>query len=115
MQSPAIFVNPIDNLMGFLTFDLFISPAVFFLAYYSGAIIIPLLIYQYVYRNIKNTVSGKLPEVDKAIAVLAAKFSAKWLFLMAFILFEIFWRILFEFIIAYFQIRDALVSINIAG
>ena len=115
MQSTDLIQSFMQSVLGILTFDTLISPAILMLCYYMGAVILPVIIYRYVYRHFKNISPVTLPEVEIAAGKTSFKFSARWIFILSFIAFEIFWRIFFEFIIAYFQIRDALMSINAIG
>ncbi len=111
--------------MDFLTFKTFISINVLIIFYYLGSIIFPFVFWHLLKRfvihfkafffqyageafteQVENTVKDivwntlKPAQRKKVIAV----------FVVLFIFFELFWRMLFEFLIAYMQIRDALVS-----
>jgi len=101
--------------MDFLTFKSFISTEVLIVFYYIGAVILPVGIwflscwligkYKYInaaYENGKTLVWNSLNKQQK-IKLVA-------LLLTAFLFAELFWRMLFEFLIAYMQIRDALLN-----
>ena len=104
--------------MDFLTFKSFISIEVLILFYYLGALILPVavwlllifLIRKYqlmtiVYKNIKERLWQSL-SIKQKMQIIA-------FFLVLFLFMELFWRMLFEFLIAYLQIRDALLGIHI--
>ena len=99
--------------MDFLTFKSFISTEVLILFYYIGALILPIgiwflstwLIRKYKFLNTTYE-SGK----EMIWKSLNKKQQIKFLtfFIFFFLFMELFWRMLFEFLIAYMQIRDAL-------
>ena len=101
--------------MDFLTFKSFISIKALIIFYYIGVLILPVglwllidwLISKYDFFNTQYK-KGK----NKLWELLDKKQQTKLaLFLLFFFLFmELFWRMLFEFLIAYMQIRDALVQ-----
>lgn len=104
--------------MDFLTFKTFISTEVLIVFYYIGAIILPAgawylvtwLIRKYELVNIayekgKESIWNALDKKQKNRLIL--------FFLFSFIFMELFWRMLFEFLIAYMQIRDALIHSQI--
>jgi hypothetical protein len=104
--------------MDFLTFKSFISTEVLIIFYYIGALILPvgtwLLVvwlvrkYNYVdaaYKKGKEALWQSLNKKQQTRLVIF--FTALFLFM------ELFWRMLFEFLIAYMQIRDALLQSQI--
>ena len=99
--------------MDFLTFKSFISTEVLILFYYIGAIILPISLW-YIIKwftqkyNLIDTIymKGKIVlwqslNIKQRLFIIA-------LFLSGIFFMELFWRMLFEFLIAYMQIRDAL-------
>lgn len=100
--------------MDFLTFKSFISTEVLILFYYIGAIGLPIGLwflvtwlinkYQFIktsYENGQQLIWASLtPKQQKQIIAF---------FIFCLLFMELFWRMLFEFLIAYMQIRDALV------
>ncbi|WP_051640735.1 DUF4282 domain-containing protein [Thiomicrorhabdus sp. Milos-T2] len=99
--------------MDFLTFKSFISIEVLITFYYLGAIILPfgtwlLMIWLFqkyelvnlAYKQGKETLLKTLNKRQKRNLII--------FFLTSFLFMELFWRMLFEFLIAYMQIRDAL-------
>lgn len=102
--------------MDFLTFKTFISTETLIIFYYLGAIVLPIvtwlllirIIKKYkllnsTYKNIKESLWNSFNKKQQT------KFIA--FFLITFIFMELFWRMLFEFLIAYMQIRDALLQV----
>jgi hypothetical protein len=100
--------------MDFLTFKTFISQDALIVFYYMGAIFCPF--FAWVLAKIliyKFDLIGSLHQKGKEFFWKTLSFKQKILvsFLMVFIflLMQLFWRMMFEFLIAYMQIRDALV------
>jgi hypothetical protein len=104
--------------MEFLTFKRFISIEVLIVFYYLGAVILPVgvwflvawLIQKYnlvdaAYKKGKEIIWKSLNKKQKAKLVI--------FFISFFLFMEIFWRMLFEFLIAYMQMRDALLQSQI--
>ena len=102
-------------MMDFLTFKTFISTEALIIFYYIGALILPIgiwifftwLIRKYKYINTAYE-NGKVivwKSLDKQQQMKLVAF-----FIAAFLFLELFWRMLFEFLIAYMQIRDALLN-----
>ena len=98
----------------FLTFKTFITPTLLILFYYVGAIIIPFvsfMIARWIKSNyfkddaseIKNNISRKQYFYILSIALLC------------FFCMELFWRVIFEFFIAYFDMHDALMKLNLSN
>jgi len=104
-------MEPITN---FLTFKTFISPYALIIFYYLGVIAIPLFS-NMLYLSLKNKYikyikMGK--DMDqKPIEMTNVKFKPIFVIAYLFMLIsaEIIWRMMFEFLIAYLQIRDTLV------
>jgi len=96
----------------FLTFKTFISPTVLTIMYSFGLFIMPLFAWfvmskvkKYIPTQIidfKNQTFSQMRLQDKVKVILFA--------LLMLLCMEICWRMMFEFLIAYMQIRDVLVS-----
>ena len=84
-----------QELIDILTFKTMISGTMLFIFYYLGAIVVPFIIYLYT-KNIYKPVQKNGPKVFL-------------IFISIFIFMEILWRMMFEVLIAFLQIRDALV------
>ncbi len=101
--------------MDFLTFKSFISIEALIIFYYVGAIILPIGIWLFVTWLIKkyDIVNLTYEKGKEAIwKALNAKQKIKLITFLIFCFFfmELFWRMLFEFLIAYMQIRDAVLQ-----
>lgn len=101
--------------MDFLTFKSFISTEALIIFYYLGAIIMPIgiwLLLTWLLRKYRlfNTAYESGKEIiwkslnGKQQTKLVAFFVTSFLFM------ELFWRMFFEFLIAYMQMRDALLQ-----
>ena len=99
----------------FLTFKTFISIDTLIVFYYLGAVVVPAVSFWFVkwialklkmfnidYEKIKTFTLSKLNT--------SQKFKIYFFALLCFTFMELFWRIFFEYLIAYMQIRDALVA-----
>ncbi|RDH80782.1 MAG: hypothetical protein DIZ80_17315 [endosymbiont of Galathealinum brachiosum] len=101
--------------MDFLTFKKFISTEALILFYYTGALLMPVGIwvsllwltkkYKLIHDAYQNT-------KDILWKSLTLKQQIKFIsfFILCILFAELFWRMLFEFLIAYMQIRDALLN-----
>ncbi|GAB6069063.1 hypothetical protein JCM30760_01600 [Thiomicrorhabdus hydrogeniphila] len=105
-------------MMDFFKFNILISIEVLIVFYYLGAIVLPLGIYWFMLwlkKLLVQKVEGMQSVIDAGTHVVSNVVSTstkiKWfvLFLVSFIFAELFWRLLFEFLIAFMQMRDALV------
>ena len=101
--------------MDFLTFKTFISTEALIVFYYLGALILPIglwLLLTWLIRKYRllNTVYENGKELFWKL--LSRKQQTKFVvfFIILFLFMELFWRMLFEFLIAYMQMRDALLQ-----
>ncbi|MCW8953871.1 MAG: DUF4282 domain-containing protein [Sulfurimonas sp.] len=88
-----------------LSFKTFISSYILYALYYIGAAFVPFICFKYtnqIYKYPKNSIDKIIPK--------KYKFKVFVFFLSIFIFLEILWRMMFEFLIAYLQIRDSLVG-----
>ena len=102
-------------LWDFLSFRVLMTPAILVVVYYFGAIVVPLAIILLL-QNARQaagdipmaTRRGRLRESflgdHRGKLVVAG--------VLLFIMMEIFWRMMFEFFIAYFQIHNALMGMG---
>ncbi|APW66031.1 MULTISPECIES: DUF4282 domain-containing protein [Arcobacteraceae] len=102
--------------MDFLTFKTFISTEILIIFYYLGAIFLPFITWILLKWAIKRykLINTSYENIKESLwKTLSKKQQLKFLsfFIILFIFMEIFWRMLFEFLIAYMQIRDALLQI----
>ena len=100
----------------FLAFNNFISIKALIVFYYIGAVIMPIglwfvlvwLVRKYDFLTV--TYQAGIDILWNALATRQkVKLSAA--FLITFLFMELFWRMLFEFLIAYMQMRDAILQL----
>ena len=101
--------------MDYLTFKSFISTEVLIIFYYLGALILPVGIWFLLAWFVrKYRLLNTAYETGKEIIwrSLNKKQQTKYIafFVTSFLFMELFWRMFFEFLIAYMQIRDALLQ-----
>jgi len=103
------------TMQDFLTFQTFITPTLLILIYYVGAVVIPLISW-YFARWVKRSYFSELSvHIKKSVQTHSTpkqRFIVLVVFLIAFLCMEICWRVLFEFLIAYFDMHDALMNIK---
>ena len=93
-----------QTFIDFLSFKSFISPYMLFVFYYIGAILVPFLCFKYAkrfYMYISSNIENIIPNEYKLKVFFVS--------IGMFIFLEILWRMMFEYLIAFLQIRDALV------
>jgi hypothetical protein len=103
--------------MDFLTFKNFISIEVLILFYYLGALIFPMGIWMllaFLIRKYKLFDMGFESSMNIVWHALNRNQKTKFIvsFVIVFLFMELFWRMLFEFLIAYMQMRDALLQLS---
>ncbi len=103
-------------MIDFLTFKSFITPFFLIVFYYIGAVIIPIFSFLFILwirdryflefsLRIKKILKDKISFVQRVVFIA--------LFIFSFLAMEIFWRMIFEFMIAYFDMHDALMRLTI--
>ena len=107
-----------QTLIDFLNFKLLISPYVLVIGYYIGALVVPIgswLLVVWIRRKYA-LVSDIYESSKKTIKAVTHTFKDRMLFYGLFMVFfisiEIIWRMMFEFMMAYFQMRDMLMMIS---
>jgi hypothetical protein len=99
-------------LAGFASFEVLISPSLLLVFYYLGAIGAPLAAWFMMQRFVAVARRVEIPNAELAGGIRQFWLKGAWrirlMVFVAFVFFELFWRMMFEFLIAYFQIRDAL-------
>ena len=101
--------------MDFLTFKDFISIPVLIGFYYLGAVVMPIFMWFFSFwLGRKFTIISDIRHAGKEKIWNSLSMKQKMLFMamftVAFLFMELFWRMLFEFLIAYMQMRDALLQ-----
>jgi len=103
-----------QTLLDFLSFKTFISPGILVFCYYLGALGAPLTMLAIVFwARRKAGQQGYAPEnfsLWTRWATPQNPLKVLLIFRVLFICMEIVWRKMFEFMLAYFQMRDALVQ-----
>ncbi|HFD32546.1 MAG TPA: DUF4282 domain-containing protein [Gammaproteobacteria bacterium] len=102
-----------QGFVDFLSFKTFISPYVLLAFYYIGALGVPIGSWLFaLWIKRKYWVVSDAYETGKEVinAYTPVKYRILFfsLFIFCFICMEIFWRMMFEFMLAYLQMRDAL-------
>jgi hypothetical protein len=102
-----------DTLLDILTFRTFIAPYALPFFYYLGALGVPFAAWglpQWLRRRY-----GRLDQAIQTGGDLALRYTRRrdrllflFLFLAAFLFMELMWRLLFEYLIAFLQMREAL-------
>lgn len=104
-----------QGLSDFLSFRFFISPYVLLAFYYIGALFVPLGCWLFsVWLRRKYWAVSEVYEAGKSTVLQATRRKDRIrviiIFVLMFIFVEVMWRMMFEFLFAYLQIRDALVG-----
>ena len=99
----------------FLTFRYFVSHNVLPFCYLLGSAGIPLLAWRFavwLQSLLGETLSGAARRSGEIVGRNRSGSRIYGLFLLMFILMEIVWRVMFEFLMAFLQMRDALVVLS---
>jgi hypothetical protein len=86
-------------MMDFLTFKSFITPGVLVVCYYAGVLFMPFLA-AYLWKKLGQLGTASENRSKKIAATVALVF-----------MLELVWRMMFEAMVAYFQMRAALVAL----
>ena len=105
-----------QGFIDFLNFRLFISPYVLVAFYYLGALGMPVASwFLLLWIRRRFTMAGEIPDAATTALVNITGRKERVLFylliLACFICMEILWRMLFEFLVAYLQMREALLEL----
>lgn len=98
----------------FLTFQTFITPSLLILMYYIGVFLIPLVSWylaRWISKSYFSELSKSIKEKVATKTTAKQRFILYAAFIICFICMEIFWRVMFEFFIAYFDMHDALMKL----
>ncbi len=98
----------------FLTFQTFITPTLLIFMYYIGAVLIPIVSWylaRWIQRSYFTELSKSFKEKVEAKTTAKQRFIVYAAFILCFLCMEIFWRMIFEFFIAYFDMHDALMKL----
>lgn len=105
-------------MMDFLAFRSFISIQVLIIFYYLGALVLPVAIWlllNWLIRKYRLVNSAYVSGTDIIWKSLSGKQQVLFVMVLviSFLFMELFWRMLFEYLIAYMQMRDALLQIQL--
>ncbi|MCB1734956.1 MAG: DUF4282 domain-containing protein [Gammaproteobacteria bacterium] len=108
------------SLIGILTFQVFLTPAVLVGVYYIGALFGPWLSWWMVMRARRSPVpDATIADRPMAEALRVPPYlngGRGWLVgILVLLALELGWRMLFELLIAFFDMHDALIAIRNAG
>jgi len=100
----------VEHLSGFLSFRFFVSPGILKVAYFAGAFVAPVLVWLFL-----KEAGRKCPKLlgvpaAKGYGALNTKEKVRLIAFLAVIVLvtEVLWRMVIEYLIAYLQIRGAL-------
>lgn len=104
----------------FLSFRLFISPYALVVFYYMGAVLMPVAAWLFLKRLSKRhgALQRALETGSQALVSVTDKRQRVvlvLLFLGVFLMMEVLWRMMFEFLLAFLQMRDALLLLSQGG
>jgi hypothetical protein len=99
----------------FLIFKTFITPILLLFIYYIGAVLIPLfswLVSLWIKKRYFSNLSNKIKSEIKRNTTFLQRLLLIGAFIFCFLCMELFWRVMFEFFIAYFDMHDALMKLK---
>lgn len=107
-------------MLDFLSFKSFISIKVLIGFYYLGVVFLPLLVWwlsqkRLRYRLLAQQVMQNMNTYWWQHLTQKQKLQLGLVLLGGFLFLQLFWRMLFEFLIAYMQIRDALLATSLSS
>ena len=103
------------SMQDFLTFQTFITPTLLIVMYYIGALLIPIVSWYFaswINKIYFSDVSEKIKEEIQTHTSSKQRILFYSVAFFCFLCLEIFWRIMFEFLIAYFDMHDALMKLT---
>jgi hypothetical protein len=83
--------------------------------YYIGAILIPLIswyLVKFIKKRYFTDISEKMKDTITLQNTSKQRIITSLFFILCFLCMELFWRVIFEFFIAYFDMHDALLRLN---
>ena len=102
------------TMQDFLTFQTFITPTLLIVMYYIGALFIPIISWylaSWIKKSYFTNVSAKIKEEVQIRTSLQQRILFYSVSIFCFLCLEIFWRVMFEFLIAYFDMHDTLMRL----
>ncbi len=98
-------------MLDFLTFQTFITPTLLLIMYYFGALLIPILTWYFTFW-VKKAYLSDVSQNIKSRTTTKQRLMLFMIFFITLLCMEIFWRVIFEFFIAYFDMHDALMKLT---
>ena len=102
-------------MQAFLTFQTFVTPTLLIVMYYIGAILIPLVSWyltKFIKKRYFTDISQKMKDTITPQSTSKQRIIILLFFILCFLCMELFWRVIFEFFIAYFDMHDALIKLS---
>ncbi len=97
-------------MVDFLTFKTFITPSLLVIMYIGGALVMPVVSY-YLAKWIVTRYFSKQKALFYANTTPKQRLVLLLMFLGCFFCMEIMWRVMFEFVVAYFDMHAALMKL----
>ncbi len=97
-------------LLAFFRFELFITPSVLIFMYWLGAVGLPLLAIVLIRKILQHPAMPDISEVpvwqrNRTLVIASG--------ITMFVFAELIWRMMIETVLAYFQMRDALIGVSL--
>ncbi len=115
MQPSELLESVWSGIWGLASFRVFVAPSVLLLFYYLGAVVAPVVAAMIVRRllaHARRTASEKDRNVQSWSAWPRSALGMKVAAVLSLVVFELCWRVMFEVLLAYFQMRDLLVELS---
>jgi len=97
-------------MVDFLTFKTFITPSLLVIMYIVGALVMPVASY-YISKWVVTRYFSRQKEIFFAGTTPKQRFLLLLMFLGCFLCMEIMWRVMFEFVVAYFDMHATLMKL----
>lgn len=106
-----------SGLIDFLNFRWYLSPYALLVFYYTGALLMPLMVFLFwqwlkirfaAWRTVTQKVGEQLNSFGQRNLSRAQRIGILLLCILCFLMAELFWRMMFEFMIAYFNMASDL-------
>lgn len=99
--------------MDFLDFDIFVSMDILKVLYFTGALVLPVFMWMFLQKtHRKFPALASFPFSDDDTVGGRRSRLLRWMFFALFFIgAEVLWRIVFEYLIAYLQIREILMEL----
>lgn len=136
LDAPVLLSSLTSEAWDLLSFRTLVSPALLLIAYYAGAVAIPVLVAWFIRRMRRRVATGLgaavkglgepaevlrqgIAGVREAVResslgerLVRTRLRVLLVAVGGFVTLELMWRMLFEFLLVYFQIRDLLMSVQ---